>query len=83
MNEFKGQKLEGPPVVEDIRHLRIYSGKKPNSQSMVRSASGYEILEKLLAIALILIMGYLGYSYIAAGSFSPPDFEINRHSDQL
>ncbi|MBD1913450.1 hypothetical protein [Leptolyngbya sp. FACHB-8] len=84
MRKFNEQKIEDPPVTQEHSSFpQARLDKKPNFQSTLRSRSGYEILEVLLAIALLLITAHLGYSYVATGPFSLPHFDSSKDAARL
>lgn len=79
MTQLKGQKLEGHPVIhEHPSPIQVHLDQKSSTQPTSRPTSRYEILEVVLAVALILITGYLGYSYFSTEPFSLQHFGHDR-----
>jgi uncharacterized iron-regulated membrane protein len=65
------RKLDRPAVVESPEYLRGYRDGQRDRVVNSRIHSGDGILGALLAIALILGIGYFGYNYATTGQILP------------
>ncbi|MGA7936671.1 MAG: hypothetical protein WCA35_24160 [Kovacikia sp.] len=65
------RKLDRPEVAESPDYLRGYRDGQRDRIVNSRLRSGDGILGALLAIALILGIGYFGYNYATTGQFIP------------
>ncbi|UBF26857.1 hypothetical protein K9N68_02385 [Kovacikia minuta CCNUW1] len=65
------RKLEKPGIVESPDYLRGYRDGQRDRIANSRIRSGDGILGALLAIALLLGIGYFGYNYATTGQLLP------------
>ncbi|MBF2027975.1 MAG: hypothetical protein IGS48_14630 [Oscillatoriales cyanobacterium C42_A2020_001] len=78
MRGHKERSVETLRESEHPEYLRGYRDGVRDRRSTVRPASGDGILGALLAIALIVGIGYSGYNYATTGRFLPLGIDINR-----
>lgn len=80
---MRGRKERNVETLRESDHpkyLRGYRDGMRDRRSTVRPVTGDGILGALLAIALIVGIGYVGYNYATTGRFLPSGIDINRPS---
>jgi len=77
MRNLERRPIENDPVGQNSDYLRGYRDGVKDRRAAGRPSAGDGLLGALLAIALMVGLGYLGYNYATTGQFLPADLTIN------